>query len=103
MIGRLAVKARMRSAVVVEVEIAADRVAFLADTEIQRAYWHCKSVLAPGSILDPKTLSTKQERAEMTLEDSKENVLGCLTYIAVLVLMFVVIGVVGLVLMKIYW
>jgi uncharacterized membrane protein YqjE len=39
----------------------------------------------------------------MTLEDSKENVLGCLTYIAVLVLMFVVIGVVGLVLMKIYW
>jgi len=36
----------------------------------------------------------------MTLEDSKENVLGCMTYIAVLLLMLLAIGVVGLVLMK---
>jgi len=36
----------------------------------------------------------------MTLEDSKDNVLGCLTSIVGLVLVLVVIGVVGLVLMK---
>ena len=39
----------------------------------------------------------------MTLEDSKDNVLGCLTYIAVLLLILLAIGVVGLVLGKIHW
>jgi len=36
----------------------------------------------------------------MTLEDAKENVLGCLTSIVGLVLLLLVIGVVGFVLTK---